>query len=65
VSTGTGTAAPSTCDPDGLAAVLFDMDGTLIDSEKVWSVALVELAVEYGGALSDEARLAMVGTSEA
>lgn len=51
--------------PDGLAAVLFDMDGTLIDSEKVWSVALVELAVEYGATLSDAARLAMIGTSEA
>jgi HAD superfamily hydrolase (TIGR01509 family) len=50
---------------DGLAAVLFDMDGTLVDSEKVWTVALAELAVSYGGALSDSARLAMVGTSEA
>jgi len=46
---------------NGLAAVLFDMDGTLVDSEKVWDVGLRELAARYGGALSDEARLAMVG----
>jgi HAD superfamily hydrolase (TIGR01509 family) len=47
-----------------LAAVLFDMDGTLVDSEKVWSIALHELAAQYGGVLSPEARLAMVGSSE-
>jgi len=47
------------------AAVLFDMDGTLVDSEKVWDVALRELAVRAGATLSDEARLAMVGGSMA
>jgi HAD superfamily hydrolase (TIGR01509 family) len=46
-----------------LQAVLFDMDGTLIDSEKVWEVALNELAQRYGGVLSHEARIAMVGAS--
>jgi HAD superfamily hydrolase (TIGR01509 family) len=45
--------------------VLFDMDGTLIDSEKLWGVALAELAARYGGALSPAARQAMVGTSMA
>ncbi|HYN92343.1 MAG TPA: HAD family phosphatase [Pilimelia sp.] len=45
--------------------MLFDMDGTLVDSEKVWDVALRELAAHYGGALSPAARLAMVGTSMA
>jgi HAD superfamily hydrolase (TIGR01509 family) len=48
-----------------IAAVLFDMDGTLVDSEKVWDLALGELAAEYGGTLSTTARLAMVGTSMA
>jgi HAD superfamily hydrolase (TIGR01509 family) len=48
-----------------IAAVLFDMDGTLVDSEKVWDVALDELAAEYGGELSATARLAMVGTGMA
>lgn len=45
-----------------LAAVLFDMDGTLIDSEKLWSLALAEVAQELGGTLSAETRLSMVGT---
>jgi len=46
-----------------LAAVLFDMDGTLVDSEKVWDIALHELAAHFGGVLSASARLAMVGSS--
>ncbi|MEU4161224.1 HAD family phosphatase [Actinoplanes sp. NPDC026670] len=45
--------------------MLFDMDGTLVDSERIWGVALTELAVHAGGVLSDSARLAMVGTSMA
>ncbi|MEH1100140.1 HAD family hydrolase [Micromonospora sp. CPCC 205561] len=45
--------------------MLFDMDGTLVDSEKLWDVALHELATEYGGTLSDAARKAMIGTSMA
>lgn len=49
----------------GLAAVLFDMDGTLVDSERLWDVALRELAVEYGGRLSEAARVAMVGSDAA
>lgn len=48
---------------DALAAVLFDMDGTLVDSEKVWDVGLDELARRYGGTLSAAARTRMVGTS--
>jgi HAD superfamily hydrolase (TIGR01509 family) len=48
-----------------LAAVLFDMDGTLVDSEKLWDVALKELAVEYGGVLSEAARFTMIGSDAA
>ncbi|MEJ7695154.1 MAG: HAD family phosphatase [Candidatus Limnocylindrales bacterium] len=48
-----------------LAAVLFDMDGTLLDSERVWDVSLHEFARSLGGALSTPAREAMVGTSMA
>jgi HAD superfamily hydrolase (TIGR01509 family) len=51
--------------PVNPAAVLFDMDGTLVDSERLWGIALGELAVQAGGALSETARLAMVGTSMA
>ncbi len=46
-----------------LAAVLFDMDGTLLDSEKVWDVALEDLAAHLGGRLSAAARESMVGSS--
>jgi HAD superfamily hydrolase (TIGR01509 family) len=46
-----------------LAAVLFDMDGTLLDSEKIWDVALDDLAHDLGGELSDAARRRMVGSS--
>ena len=45
------------------AAVLFDMDGTLVDSEKVWDIALNELAARAGGMLSPAARLAMLGSN--
>jgi len=48
-------------DPGLPAAVLFDMDGTLVDSEKVWDVTLAELAAHLGGVLSPEVRAALVG----
>ncbi|WP_166661479.1 HAD family hydrolase [Paractinoplanes brasiliensis] len=43
--------------------MLFDMDGTLVDSEKVWDIALHELAGRAGGTLSPAARQAMIGGS--
>ena len=39
------------------------MDGTLVDSEKVWDIALKELAIRAGGTLSPRARQAMIGTN--
>ncbi|MET7748468.1 HAD family phosphatase [Micromonospora sp. NPDC005367] len=45
--------------------MLFDMDGTLVDSEKLWDVALQELAETYGGTLSETARKAIIGTAMA
>ena len=44
-------------------AVLFDLDGTLVDSEPLWDQALRRLARELGGELSDPARRATVGTN--
>jgi HAD superfamily hydrolase (TIGR01509 family) len=46
----------------GPAAVLWDMDGTLVDSEKVWTVSLRDTARALGGELSAPARSAMVGS---
>ncbi|HEY9482703.1 MAG TPA: HAD family phosphatase [Micromonosporaceae bacterium] len=46
-----------------LAAVLFDMDGTLVDSEKIWQEALEELADRLGGDLAPAVRASMVGTT--
>ncbi|MGC4855417.1 HAD family hydrolase [Micromonospora sp. DT4] len=45
--------------------MLFDMDGTLVDSEKLWDIALQELAREYGGELSADARRSIIGTAMA
>jgi HAD superfamily hydrolase (TIGR01509 family) len=45
------------------AAVLFDMDGTLVDSEPVWDEALKELARWLGGELSADARRQTLGTN--
>ncbi|MGE3256225.1 HAD family hydrolase [Pseudonocardia sp.] len=51
--------------PHGVAAVLWDMDGTLVDSEKVWTVSLRETAAWLGGELSAAAREAVVGSNMA
>jgi HAD superfamily hydrolase (TIGR01509 family) len=45
------------------AAVLWDMDGTLLDSEKLWDVPLFELAERLGGRLSAPTRAAMIGSN--
>ncbi|WP_091556817.1 HAD family hydrolase [Micromonospora pattaloongensis] len=45
--------------------MLFDMDGTLVDSERLWDIAMDELAASYGGTLSPSARRSMVGSSMA
>jgi HAD superfamily hydrolase (TIGR01509 family) len=52
---------PAETDPALPAAVLWDMDGTLIDSERLWDVSLQATARELGGALSDRARDSLVG----
>lgn len=44
------------------AAVLFDMDGLLVDTEPVWTIAEVELARELGGEFTPELKAAIVGT---
>jgi HAD superfamily hydrolase (TIGR01509 family) len=49
--------------PHAPAAVLWDLDGTLLDSEKLWDIPLYELTEKLGGQLSTETRQAMVGTN--
>jgi HAD superfamily hydrolase (TIGR01509 family) len=46
-----------------VAAVLFDMDGTLVQTEEYWGEALFALAHRLGGRLSEAARQRTVGTS--
>jgi len=45
-----------------LAAVLWDMDGLLVDSEPLWTRAEIDLAAELGGAWSDQLKAAIAGT---
>jgi HAD superfamily hydrolase (TIGR01509 family) len=45
------------------AAVIFDLDGVLIDSETVWNEARRQLVEESGGSWRDGAQRAMMGMS--
>ncbi len=47
----------------GPEAVIFDLDGVLIDSETVWNDARRELVEESGGSWSEDAQRAMMGMS--
>ena len=56
------TASPA--DPARVpAAVLFDMDGTLVDTEPYWIEAEYRLVAEFGGTWSDEHAHALVGNA--
>jgi HAD superfamily hydrolase (TIGR01509 family) len=46
-----------------MKAVLWDMDGTLVDSEKLWDVSLQALYERLGGVLTPEVRETTVGSS--
>ena len=45
------------------AAVLFDLDGTLIDTEPVWMAAEQALAAEFGGTWTAEQAASCIGNS--
>lgn len=47
----------------GLRAVLWDMDGTLVDSEKLWDIAMHALYARMGAVLTPEVRESTVGGS--
>ncbi|HEX7321910.1 MAG TPA: HAD family phosphatase [Mycobacterium sp.] len=47
-----------------MRAVLWDMDGTLVDSEKLWDISMTALYTHLGGGtLSEQMRAATVGGS--
>jgi HAD superfamily hydrolase (TIGR01509 family) len=46
-----------------IAAVIFDLDGVLIDSEGVWDAARRQVASDHGGHWTDDATNAMIGMS--
>jgi HAD superfamily hydrolase (TIGR01509 family) len=46
-----------------LRAVLFDMDGTLVETEQYWGEAMFELAERLGGRMSEGARASTVGST--
>jgi HAD superfamily hydrolase (TIGR01509 family) len=46
-----------------VAAVIFDMDGVLIDSEGLWNQARLEITEENGGRWRPDAQRAMMGMS--
>lgn len=45
------------------AAILFDHDGTLVDTEPVWAAAKMELAAEFGGTWTPRDSIDCVGYS--
>jgi HAD superfamily hydrolase (TIGR01509 family) len=47
---------------DHMQAALFDMDGTIIDSEPYWMTAERELVESFGGTWSEEQGYALVGS---
>lgn len=47
----------------GPAAVVFDLDGVLIESERVWDTARKELVRDRGGTWHDDATTEMMGMS--
>ena len=57
------TLAPTLIDAPGLVpeAVLWDMDGTIIDTEPYWLASEAALVAEHGGTWSDAQGLELVG----
>jgi HAD superfamily hydrolase (TIGR01509 family) len=46
-----------------IAAVVFDLDGVIIDSEQVWAAVREQLVADWGGIDRPEAQRAMMGMS--
>lgn len=52
-----------TTDPLALKAVLWDMDGTLVDTEPYWIAAEIELVTSHGGHWDEEKSYSLVGNA--
>jgi HAD superfamily hydrolase (TIGR01509 family) len=59
---GTGAAGDDGAD-GGVAAVVFDLDGVLIDSEQVWDEVRRDLVIERGGRWAPDSQRVMMGMS--
>ncbi|WP_343317315.1 HAD family phosphatase [Arthrobacter sp. TMP15] len=62
LSTAAGTPEATTTAPT-LKAVLWDMDGTLVDTEPYWIAAEIELVRAHGGHWDEEKAMALVGNA--
>lgn len=47
-----------------IEAVIFDMDGTMVDSEKLWGDAGQRFAARYGVSMDNEVRRRMMGKKD-
>src|SRR6185436_245576 len=54
---------PSSAGTSGLTAVIFDLDGVLVDSEQAWDQARRDVVDAHGGAWKDSATRDMLGMS--
>jgi HAD superfamily hydrolase (TIGR01509 family) len=52
-----------TISPMRIAAVVFDLDGVLVDSEQVWDAARRDVVAEHGGTWRESATRDMLGMS--
>jgi beta-phosphoglucomutase-like phosphatase (HAD superfamily) len=48
---------------EAIAAVVFDLDGVLVDSESIWDAARREVVARNGGRWQADATRAMMGMS--
>jgi HAD superfamily hydrolase (TIGR01509 family) len=63
VNAGARTSAGQSAAGSGVAAVIFDLDGVLIDSERGWAAAREQLVRERGGEWRADATRQMMGMS--
>jgi HAD superfamily hydrolase (TIGR01509 family) len=53
----------SDLEPSPVEAVVFDLDGVLVESERVWNAARRDIALAHGGRWPPDAQRAMMGMS--